>query len=282
MLRNLGKYKKAKDDLLHAIHSDQLSPIERDWCEEALEDVEKEIQAKRERKNRIWSNIGLTFAAAAAITASAYVASEQAKMQNQYNQNTMPVYSGGGSGHLSNADRIIAQSNANINQMRARGTAQLNQMTQSFYFQAEQAKKRIEEATIEEFKWRADYEKKNGYPPTEAEVIQWYNSNYPDLTDTYIMAKGKMYENMHPEEKNNDTNSDKTTDPKTDYSEKFKTRYSSGQQCTFCLGTGKCQSCNGKGYYYNPLDLSKTVSCPNCDNNHNGVCSHCHGTKVNP
>lgn len=281
---DLKKFKKAKDDLMHAINSDQLSPIERDWCEEALEDVEKEIEAKRERKSRIWGAIGLTFAAAAAVTASAYVESEQAKMQNQYSQNTMPAHYGGGSGYSSNANQIIAQSNANINQMRAQGTAQLNQMTQSMYLQGEQFKKRLSEATIEEYKWRGQYENKNGYPPTEAEVIQWYNSHYPDLTNSYIMAKGQMYEKMHPEENNNDKNSDnsQSTDSKTDYSDKFKTRYSSGQQCTFCLGSGKCKTCNGNGSYYNPFDLSKKVLCPNCDNNHNGVCSHCHGTKVNP
>ena len=85
--------------------------------------------------------------------------------------------------------------------MRARQTAQLNQMTQSMLLKAEQDRKRIEEATIEEFKWRGQYEKEKGYPPTDPEVIQWYNNNYPDLTELHIMAMGKMYEDTHPEEK---------------------------------------------------------------------------------
>ena len=281
---SLKKYKKAKNDLRQAIYSDQLSPIERDWCEEALEDVEKEIQAKRERKSRIWGNIGLGLVAATAVAATAYVTSEQAKMQNQYYQNTMPAYYGEGSDHLRNADRIIAQSNANVNQMRAQQTAQLNQMTQNMMTSFQQMKLRNEQAFREELKWKAEFNKTNGRYPTEYETDRWYEANYPDLLNNRILARGKMYENMHPEEKNNDIDSGKAspTEPKTDYSDKFTTRYSSGKQCTFCLGTGKCKNCGGRGYYYNPLNLSQTVSCPNCDYNHNGVCSHCHGTKVNP
>ncbi len=53
---------------------------------------------------------------------------------------------------------------------------------------------------------------------------------------------------------------------------------SSGRSCNFCHGSGKCNTCNGKGYYYNPLDMRKTVSCPNCQRNHNGICAHCGGT----
>ena len=55
------------------------------------------------------------------------------------------------------------------------------------------------------------------------------------------------------------------------------TATSSGKNCTFCAGLGDCKTCGGRGYYYNPLDMSKTVLCPNCKN-HNGICSHCNGT----
>lgn len=53
---------------------------------------------------------------------------------------------------------------------------------------------------------------------------------------------------------------------------------SNSRDCRLCLGSGKCQTCNGKGYYYNPLDLTKTVSCPNCASNHNGRCASCNGS----
>jgi len=42
-------------------------------------------------------------------------------------------------------------------------------------------------------------------------------------------------------------------------------------------GSGKCNTCNGKGYYYNEFDLSKKVLCPNCPNR-SGKCSSCRGT----
>lgn len=44
--------------------------------------------------------------------------------------------------------------------------------------------------------------------------------------------------------------------------------------CNFCHRSGKCNSCNGKGWYqgtYGPID------CPNCYGYKTGKCSHCHG-----
>lgn len=54
----------------------------------------------------------------------------------------------------------------------------------------------------------------------------------------------------------------------------------STKSCRFCAGLGSCKTCGGRGYYYNPLDLSKTVICPNCKN-HDGLCTHCGGTGYN-
>ena len=280
---NLKKYKKAKADLNHAINSGQLAIIERNWCMEALGDVEKAIQAKRERKNAVWSKVGLAFVTAAAVTTTAYVASEQAKMQNQNQlahqnyQNSM-TYGGGGSDHLKNADQIIAQSNAYNNRMNAAGTAQLNQMTQTMMIEAQKTRNRMEQAFQDELKWKGEFNKANGRYPTEYETDRWYEANYPDLLNNRILARGKMNSESHDDDKKE--KEDIRT--KTDYSEKFETRYSSGEVCVSCLGSGKCKTCNGRGYYYNSLNISRTVLCPNCDHDHNGVCSHCHGTKVNP
>lgn len=44
--------------------------------------------------------------------------------------------------------------------------------------------------------------------------------------------------------------------------------------CNFCHRSGKCQTCNGKGWYqgtYGPID------CPNCYGYKTGKCSHCQG-----
>lgn len=43
--------------------------------------------------------------------------------------------------------------------------------------------------------------------------------------------------------------------------------------CSFCHHSGKCSTCNGKGWYYNTYG-SGTVNCPNC---RNGWCTHCNG-----
>lgn len=53
---------------------------------------------------------------------------------------------------------------------------------------------------------------------------------------------------------------------------------SGGRDCGLCLGTGKCKTCNGRGYYYEIGIGSGRHACPNCQSNHNGVCSSCGGT----
>lgn len=274
----MKKYKEAKANLNIAINSGQLAEIEKGWCMDALEDVEKEIKAKRQRMRVAWRNVGLTLAAAAAVTANAYVESEQAKMQNSQYRKTSPVRYKRGSDPLKRADMIIAQSNAEINQWRVQSTAQLNQMTNQAMFQAQMAKERMDRAFKEQIEWMGDFSKKNGRQPTEYEIDQWYAAHYPDLLESRIMARGKMYSESHEDE----IKKDEIDRTKTDYSKKFENRYSSGKQCIRCLGSGKCQTCNGNGWYNNPLKLNDIVSCPNCDRNHNGVCSHCHGTRINP
>lgn len=53
---------------------------------------------------------------------------------------------------------------------------------------------------------------------------------------------------------------------------------SSGKQCRLCLGSGKCKTCNGKGWYYDTaFGLDRDYVCPNC-HNHDGKCSSCGGT----
>lgn len=47
------------------------------------------------------------------------------------------------------------------------------------------------------------------------------------------------------------------------------------EDCRHCFGSGKCSSCNGKGWEYNEYGLGGTHDCPNCTN---GDCPYCHGT----
>lgn len=50
----------------------------------------------------------------------------------------------------------------------------------------------------------------------------------------------------------------------------------SSKRCRYCLGTGKCSTCNGKGTFYpEGFGIHKLEDCPNCDG---GPCTHCNGT----
>ena len=67
---------------------------------------------------------------------------------------------------------------------------------------------------------------------------------------------------------NNNTDTKKTNSYFDSYGEK---------DCPLCHGTGTCQTCNGKGWYYSPYGTG-TVTCPNCCSGHVGKCSKCCGT----
>ncbi len=56
------------------------------------------------------------------------------------------------------------------------------------------------------------------------------------------------------------------------------TSNSNGRDCRRCMGTGKCQTCNGRGYYDEIGIGSGRHACPNCASSHNGKCASCNGT----
>lgn len=246
---NLKNYKSAKKDLLTAINSGQLAMIEKDWCEDALEDVEKELQAKRERRAKVWSNIGLTFAAAAAVTAATYAASEQAKMQNQRFQNPVPRTNP----NLSQSDAAIAQTTAWEKQWRANNTAQLNQMTQNFLIQGKiqaeensrqyvenmaktreliqsQARMQTEFAFKKLNKWEEEFEKNAGRKPTEDEIDNYCKFNIPELYEARMQTRGMMG-NSQPISIENDIKIDEKNEYKGELSpEQYKASYRKWEQ----------------------------------------------------
>ena len=67
---------------------------------------------------------------------------------------------------------------------------------------------------------------------------------------------------------NNNTDTKKTNNYFDSYGEK---------DCPLCHGTGTCQTCGGKGWYYSSYGTG-TVTCPNCCSGHVGKCSKCCGT----
>lgn len=52
------------------------------------------------------------------------------------------------------------------------------------------------------------------------------------------------------------------------------TKQKSKEMCTRCYGSGKCHTCNGKGWYRSHL-TSAELDCPNC--NKTGICAGCNG-----
>ena len=110
------------------------------------------------------------------------------------------------------------------------------------------------------------------------EYLQMTNGGTTMTFDQWRILKGQAL----MEAKNADNGIDtSTTDSFT--SSSSNSNYDSissyeGPDCHFCVGSGSCKTCDGRGYYYNSFDISKTVTCPNCWRGHPGLCSHCHGT----
>lgn len=95
----------------------------------------------------------------------------------------------------------------------------------------------------------------------------------PDLTlEQFRLEKGRALQMM------NGSSSSSSSSTSSSSSSSSTSSSSSSSMCNRCAGTGRCKTCEGKGYYYNPLDMSKTVLCPNCQSNHNGKCALCGGT----
>lgn len=102
----------------------------------------------------------------------------------------------------------------------------------------------------------------------------------PNLTlEQFRIEKGQALQMMKNSESSSSSSSSSTSSSNSSRSSTAGYSSSSNEKmCRRCVGTGKCKTCEGRGYYYNPLDLSKTVLCPNCQRNHNGICASCGGT----
>lgn len=98
-----------------------------------------------------------------------------------------------------------------------------------------------------------------------------------DLTyEQFLTEKANAYEVIH--NSNYEASSSSTTSSSSESISSSRSSHNSYQQdCRLCYGRGHCRTCEGKGFYYSPYDLSKKIACPNCPN-HNGKCSSCGGT----
>lgn len=91
-------------------------------------------------------------------------------------------------------------------------------------------------------------------------------SEYTRLLTEYFQKYPDVYRSLYPGGGSGD-------------SDQRSERRQSSQTCSHCYGSGKCSTCGGKGYYYNPY-TGNPITCPNCERNHNGVCQFCHGRGV--
>lgn len=107
--------------------------------------------------------------------------------------------------------------------------------------------------------------------------MSYYTSGYSplggELTTVYEVKKGEAIFNIH---QNNPAayGGGYSTGGGTGSSSKTTTK-TYQKTCRLCHGSGKCNTCNGKHRYLNPL-TNKYVTCPNCRTD--GRCSACGGT----
>lgn len=112
--------------------------------------------------------------------------------------------------------------------------------------------------------------------PNNFEMSYYTSGTSPyggELTTVYEVKKGEAIFNIH---QNNSAayGGGYSTGGGTGSSSKTTTK-TYQKTCRFCHGSGKCNTCNGKHRYLNPL-TNRYVTCPNCRTD--GRCSACGGT----
>lgn len=90
----------------------------------------------------------------------------------------------------------------------------------------------------------------------------------------WFLLKGQA---LSQTQNNSSNDYSSSSDANSNYASNSNITSSSGKMCNLCYGTGDCRTCEGKGFYYSPYDLSKKIICTSCAN-HDGKCKFCNGT----
>lgn len=106
---------------------------------------------------------------------------------------------------------------------------------------------------------------------TSATRVSTPKYNYPKEQAEYQAALSNYQTQMLEQQQSYEVNSSSSS------SSSRGSNTTSSRTCGVCYGSGKCRTCNGKGYYTAIGIGSGTHACPNC-RNHNGLCSSCNGT----
>lgn len=116
---------------------------------------------------------------------------------------------------------------------------------------------------------------KRSSPPNDVYTCSLIKSKNTPSNSSSTSSSSTSYpvSNTYPSITPSD-NSASTTKANSSPRKSWKT-VSYTETCGSCHGSGKCWTCNGKGWCRNEFGLDGTHDCPNCIN---GVCSHCNGT----
>ncbi|MDO4161318.1 MAG: hypothetical protein Q4D41_12780, partial [Prevotellaceae bacterium] len=143
--------------------------------------------------------------------------------------------------------------------------------------------------TVSTILGRMECEKLAFYKRQRMQIEQQLINNQPisgcyDIDGNWISAEMAAAGLFGDNEVTNNTNyNNENTNPYEEIRKKNREYYSErygNVTCKMCQNSGKCSTCNGKGYNYNPLTTG-TNECPNCwrvDGRASGMCGTCRGS----
>lgn len=105
------------------------------------------------------------------------------------------------------------------------------------------------------------------------EYLQMTNGGQTMTYEEWMAIKAQAWAESQKASGSNNSSTSSSSSSSSSYSQS-----SSGKDCRICLGTGKCNTCNGKGWFTALGIGTGDHPCPNCQSNHNGRCSSCGGT----
>ena len=258
------KYKAAIKSFEVALLKTDLSDEERQECKNDLERV-KQLQAEKvARRNAAWANVGAALAVGAAVAGTAYAAS-QSSSQSYTSTTYMPsTYT---------STNATSQFNSRSDQILANANAQMQQIGEATMRQAAQMKQRIAYVNQEQLKWTTEFQKKNGRFPNDYEINQWLHNNYPDIWQLKIQGEANM------------ASSSSSVNSENSKSNKSSSSQTNSFKCSYCNGTGRVLFDDDGGVPHFGLEKKVSGKCSECGATtyvgypHKHMnCTHCKGT----
>lgn len=261
------KYKAAIKDLEQGLRMGDLTEKELSDYNYLLTVSKDRRQKQIESRNATWAGIGAALAVGVAVAGTAYAAS-QSSSQPSYTSSayTPSTYT---------SSNATSQFSSRSDQILANANAQMQQIGEATMRQAGQMKQRIAYVSQEQLKWSEEFQKKNGRAPNDYEVNQWLHDNYPDMWQLKIQS-----------EANNASSSSSSTSKSSTQSSKSSTTKQSFD-CKYCGGTGRVLYDDDGGVPHFGLEMKVSGKCSECGATtyvgypHKHIdCKHCKKGKV--